>query len=138
MNNEIRNTIKNKIDQGSSLSDIQKHLHDNHNLAISYMDLRLLVADLDEVSWASKEDEQSEDERPNVTEETNGRCIVNVSSIVRPGYLANGDTTFPSGVKTDWFIDQAGRPKLDVKGDIEPTQEDLISFQAELQNLLQG
>lgn len=60
---------------------------------------------------------------------------VEVSKIARQGTALNGNVTFASGVKTDWFVDQSGKLGLE-NATGKPTPEDIQEFQVELQKIL--
>ncbi|MGL4854492.1 MAG: hypothetical protein ACRC37_04490 [Lentisphaeria bacterium] len=133
MNNiEQNQLIASEIAKGTSLSDIQKILLEKANVNITYMDLRLLVADLENLQWQN--DNTIIKEPETLKEEINdGRCHISISDIVNPNYAISGSTTFPSGIQADWWIDHYGRPGLNINGDTEPSPEDLAAFQTELQ-----
>lgn len=58
-----------------------------------------------------------------------------VSKLVRPGTALSGTVKFASGSRADWYVDQTGRLGLEnVRGE-QPTRDDLIAFQDELQKL---
>ena len=139
MNEQERNQlIGTLLNDGVSLSDIQKILNDEHNINLTYMDLRMITSDLETLDWEriepKVEEEPEEEETSDVTAPPEG-CIINVSKIVRPGYMMSGDVTFRSGIVADWFIDQSGRLGLDPKGEEKPEEEELMEFQQELQRI---
>jgi hypothetical protein len=146
---ERNNLIAQLLAEGQSLSDVQKVLKDEHQIQMTYMELRMLALDL-EVNW-KKVDESREDPKainkvidPNADPEpeeagAGGGTQVSVSKVVRPGAVMSGEVTFESGARAEWFLDQLGRLGLNPLGDSEsPSEEDLQEFQVALQEKLQG
>ncbi len=159
MNNQERDAfILSKLNEGVSLSNVQKLLEGN-GVKMTYMELRMLAADL-EVDWqkqdpAKKPEPAAAAKKPADAEppvhdldaaETAaegaagpGRTTVTLSRLVRPGAVMSGDVVFASGAKGDWYLDQRGRLGLNLAKDSpKPTQEDMLDFQDELQRKLSG
>jgi hypothetical protein len=67
-----------------------------------------------------------------------GGVILELDRLVRPGFMASGTVAFSDGVSGKWALDQMGRLMLETpqKG-YKPSQEDVMSFQRELQMQLQ-
>ena len=63
-----------------------------------------------------------------------GKTVVELSPIARPGAVASGTVKFGSGVTADWVLDRTGRIGLDNPTG-SPTQQDVQEFQIELQKL---
>jgi len=62
-----------------------------------------------------------------------------LDQVARPGAMVSGRVTFSDGQVAQWLIDEMGRPSIDPETPgYQPTEEDLMSFQAELGKLLQG
>lgn len=140
MNEQQRNQwIATQLNQGLSLSEIQKQLLEEHQINITYMDLRMLAADLESVDWDARDPKTEEPEADEESTETAesapnpGELQVSISSIVRPGCALSGDVTFPSGIHAEWYVDSMGRLGLDTKGEEQPGPEELVEFQHELQ-----
>ena len=139
MDNKQRDQlIIKRIGEGVSLSDIQKELQQELNLSLTYMELRMLVADLEDIEW-KKDTEEVVDE----SKESEAAAAVlvdsvqvTISKIVRPGYSLNGSVVFPSGIAGEWYVDQRGGLGLDTKDGAQPSQEELVAFQQELQRLV--
>ena len=144
MNTEERNQfIAEKLDEGLSLADIQKLLADEHDVNITYLDLRLIAAELD-VDW-KKQDENRPQTKPAVETDLSKAAgpesgtKITVSKVVRPGASMSGDVEFASGAKAEWFIDAMGRLGLHpAPGSSKPTESDLQEFQVELKKKLTG
>ncbi|MBT3378318.1 MAG: hypothetical protein HN742_11025 [Lentisphaerae bacterium] len=148
MNTEDRNRfIAQKLDEGFSLSDVQKALADEHDVQMTYLDLRLAAADL-EVDWTRhdkvvpepEEDEADAAPEPQAQEAAaTGMTTITVSKLVRPGASMSGDVEFASGAKAEWFVDSMGRLGLNpAPGSGKPTEDDIQEFQIELQRKLTG
>ena len=149
MTDQERNQlIARKLGEGLSLSDVQRLLAQEYGIRMTYLDLRLLAADLP-VDWgpaeAAKKPEPvqatviDEGEDDDEDEASGGRTVVTLSKLVRPGAAMSGDVTFASGAKAEWFVDTMGRLGLNpALGSARPTQDDLRDFQTELQRQLSG
>jgi len=144
MNAERDRFIKEKLDQGISLSEVQKLLDSELGIRMTYLDLRLLAADL-EVNWDKQVKAKTEDEMdiskipPPEDENAEPRTKVTVSKLARPGMAMSGDVEFLSGAKGEWFLDNYGRLGFNpAPGSSQPTEDDLADFQQELQSKLSG
>jgi len=145
MNNQERDKlIAEMLSDGISLSDVQKTLESKHEVKITYMELRMIVADL-KVNWTKLDGEPEPEEDEGEVAELDAELddvnetVVNVSKIVRPGSMMSGDVTFKSGVKAEWYLDQMGRLGLNPADESQkPTEEDIMEFQQKLQEELQG
>jgi hypothetical protein len=136
------------ISKGNSLSDIQKVLKEEHEIQITYMELRLISSDL-EVNWEkvdlanpkpkSKIIDPNASLEGDANEGIGGKTVVTVSKVVRPGTVMSGDVSFKSGATAEWQLDQLGRLGLNPTGNSKkPTETDMQEFQLELQSQLQG
>ena len=151
---EIKKIVASLLNKGVSLSDIQKQLQSEHQVRMTFLDLRMLASEIESVDWskqkadvAAKKAEEKAAEEAKKKEEAKalgdedepaeglGKTVVEVSKLTRPGAIANGSVKFASGAKADWIIDQYGRLGLD-KPVGEPTKDDIKEFQAELQKII--
>jgi hypothetical protein len=127
------------LNQGLSLASVQKALADEHGLKITYFDLRLLAAGL-EVDWKKQDPEPVEEELDGdeeLAESPPPRVQISISKLVRPGAALSGEVTFASGASAEWTVDPMGRLGLNpMNGSEQPTEEDLLEFQTELQQKL--
>ena len=138
---ELYAFIKSQLDQGVTLSDVQKLLEKEHDHRMTYMDLRLISSEL-EVNWQVIDgvpEEPVEEEGSQVVDATVvGETQINVSKLTRPGAMMHGDVTFQSGGTADWHVDSMGRLGLNpTGGSAEPNEEDIADFQEKLQVMLQ-
>jgi hypothetical protein len=140
---ERNQLIARLLHEGNTLAQVQKLLEEEHDVKLTYMDLRLISSDL-EVNWSKFDPPEPEPEpepkaeSDDPDEPTTGQTIINVSKLQRPGAMFSGDVTFKSGVKSEWHVDTMGRLGLNPIGDERPTEEDLQDFQKELQGAVQG
>jgi hypothetical protein len=64
---------------------------------------------------------------------------VTLDQVARPGAMVSGTVTFSDGMKALWLIDEMGRPSIDPdQPGYQPSEADLVTFQAELKGLLDG
>lgn len=133
------------LEDGMSLSDLQKTLETKYGCKLTYMELRLISADL-KVSWKRQDAERAKamalekdlSKAAAQAAETPGATQVTISKLVRPGSVLSGEVTFKSGARAEWFVDQAGRLGLNPIGTAQPDKEDIQDFQVELQKAVQN
>jgi hypothetical protein len=130
-------SLKNLAAQGATMSDLQRHLKDEHGISITYMDTRFLVLDLGiELLEENKEEVNQPAEIPQLVPA--GKVTVTMDSLALPGALVSGKVTFSDGETAVWLLDQMGRFGLDPdKPDYRPGEEDKLEFQNQLRTLLQ-
>ncbi len=145
---------------GDNLSTIQKKLRDQFDVAMTYIDVRFLVDDLNlqlkdppkkvDASDVSKAqptaatapdpDAPPSEDAPLAPAAGPGSVSVTVDSVTLiPGAIASGEVTFSDGVTGKWVIDQQGRPgftKISKPG-YRPTPEDGQVFMQLLEAELQ-
>ena len=159
---EIKRFMAEQLQQGLSLSEIQKLVNDKFKVKMTYMDIRILASELDTIDWkaldpraqaeaAKKAKEEAEAKAaeaaaPGAEAEEDvpgtaaapagqGSTVVELSKIARPGMMLSGTVKFASGSTADWYVDQMGRLGLEnLKGE-KPTPEDVEAFQIELENV---
>ena len=153
----IKRFVAQKLQEGIKLSDIQNLLADELDCRMTFLDLRLLAAELEDVDWSQFDPKEKKAEEapapaaPAADEATSaaepaadsaaeaapaaaGSTVVELSRLSRPGAMAHGTVTFASGVTAEWLIDEMGRLGLDkVSG--QPTEQDIQEFQVELRKL---
>lgn len=149
---------------GDNLSTIQKKLREQFSVALTYMDVRFLVDDLNlQLKDAPKKVDASDvtktqPKAPPAPASGNvppgedgladeaelpagpGGVILDVDSVTLiPGAIASGQVTFSDGVTGKWIIDHQGRPgftEISQPG-YRPTPEDAKSFMNQLETELQ-
>ena len=144
---KIKMFVAQKLQAGVKLTDIQNMLADELNCKMTFLDLRLLAAELEDVDWSQfdPQEKKSEDDAEAAPEadaeaavpaDGDGTTKVEISRLARPGAMMHGTVTFASGASAEWIIDNMGQLGLDkVQG--QPTQDDLMAFQTELRKMLQ-
>lgn len=153
--------VKDALNNGASISDIQKLLAEKFSISMTFMETRFLLDDLDlELKSAPepKKDEnlsgddgldiskvpetpkaESAADAPQGEGQSSGEVEVSLSQIQRPGFMASGTVRFSDGVSAEWGLDNAGR--LTLGGpipDYRPPDADIPVFQSKLYELLQG
>ena len=135
----IKAKIAKWLAEGETLSNIQNLLKED-GCSITFMELRILAAELESVDWtrqdppapAAEEPETAPAESAAPAENAPAKTTVEVNRVVRPGALAEGTVLFASGASATWVVDQFQRLGLEkVTG--EPTEQDIREFQEELQ-----
>jgi hypothetical protein len=137
---DIQKLIAKLLDEGHSLSDIQTILNKEHGEKMTFMDLRIMASEIESIDWTKDEepdDEPDKDEKESDTQDNEGKTVVEISKLQRPGVALSGSVKFASGASADWVLDQMGRLGFE-KTDGEPTKEDLKEFQEELQRTVGG
>ena len=136
------------MSEGCSLSEVHKQLAEEYDISLTYLDLRLIAAEL-EVDWQKQDQKKQEEAKAEAAKDLSqqpeepaapaGGTTVTVSKVVRPGASISGDVQFASGAKAEWFVDAMGRLGLNPEpGSSKPTEDDLREFQMELQRKLSG
>ncbi|MDD5596724.1 MAG: hypothetical protein PHV82_02190 [Victivallaceae bacterium] len=141
--NDIKKFMAQKLGEGLSLAEIQKLIEEKFNKRMTFLDIRLMASALDTVDWEkeaarekaeAEKDPETADKPEKDTADKKGKCVVELSKLVKPGAVAHGSVKFPSGVSGNWVLDQMGRLGME-KNTGEPTEADLKAFQKELQKL---
>ena len=133
-----RASISKWIEEGASLSDIQKRLKEEFQLSLTYLETRLLADDL---KLRLKEPERPIEPPPLPTPDKaasapGGKVSVTIDQITRPGAMVSGRTTFSDGQSAEWYLDQTGRLGLNPSTPgYRPSQQDVMDFQIELEKL---
>ncbi|MFO7820453.1 MAG: hypothetical protein R6V56_00100 [Lentisphaeria bacterium] len=144
---QIRKIVKANLNEGKSLSEVQRILADEHDVNMTYFDLRMMAADL-KVKWDKQEDKKTvteasaekllDEQQPQQPEGGSGTQVT-VDKVTRPDALMSGTVKFKSGASGKWFIDHSHQLGLAPdSGSGEPTQDDVVEFQKELQKVVRG
>lgn len=166
LTDEQKNSVRQWLEEGASVADVQNRLSDEFKVSMTYMDVRFLLDDLkatpvdpaeeqpeapDEPTAEAPpevEDTPTEEPKPVDAEaelvpddapagEGGGKATVTIDEIVRPGAMASGKVTFSDNKTCTWYIDQFGRPGLvPPEEGYQPKQEDIMAFQQELHSVL--
>ncbi len=112
------------VNEGLSLSDVQKRLSSEFGISMTYMDVRFLVDDLDLTLADKTPPEPPAAPAADAPEQGNtaptpapadpaapaaGSVKVTVDPIQRPGVLVGGSVSFSDGQTAQWMMDESGR-----------------------------
>jgi hypothetical protein len=146
--------VRQWIDQGLKVAEIQTRLADELGIRLTYMDARLLLDDLRLRPKDAPPPVKSSGtvltstaappvgkavgaSAPGEPAAAGGKVAVTVDDIARPGALVSGKVTFRDGQGADWQLDQFGRlAVVPRKAGYKPTQSDVADFQSELDSIL--
>lgn len=140
LNEEQKNKVAEWIEAGLSLSDIQDKMGAQWNLRMTYMEARMLVADLQllpkdlAVPAAEKSPEPSPTSELSEEEGAQplapGAVSVTTDTLARPGAMISGRVTFSDGLTGMWHLDQFGRFNLmPPTPGYKPSEEDIQKIQ---------
>lgn len=150
-------SVKSWVEEGAGLAEVQRRLESEFSLKMTFLDTRFLVDDLKlSIHSAEPEKKPEEESEPESTPspsglvdesgqlaggspaaEGDGAVAVSLDEIAVPGTMVSGKVSFSDGVSARWFLDEGGRLGID-GGDpnYRPSDEDLVTFQGELQKLM--
>ncbi|RKX30111.1 MAG: hypothetical protein DRP71_15605 [Verrucomicrobia bacterium] len=157
---EHKDAVSHWITDGASIAEVQKRLKDDFKIALTYMEARFLIDDLDLSLKDSEKASIHTDLGVGVGADASqpppsapaagpadvidlepagtGSVSVEVDKITRPGMVVSGDVVFSDGVKATWGLDQMGRLALDPgQSGYQPSAEDIEVFQQALSKQLQ-
>ena len=143
---KIKEIVAEKLNDGLKLNEIQKLLEDEHDVRMTYLDLRMLAAEV-EVDWTKQDppppEPADEDDEPDIEEaelvEPPSQVKVTVSKIARTDAAISGNYECPSGARGEWIVDHYGRPgMIPVEGTPKPTEDEMKQFQEALVSQLQS
>lgn len=149
---------------GMGLDEIQKRIASEFGVKISYLDLRLMVAELPQPEEKPAEPEKPEEpeesanpeypenqeepdypepaedqEPPSDSDAIGGEVSVDMDALTIPGTIASGTATFSDGTTGKWYLDQMGRLGMaELPAGYRPSQPDATAFQAKLVELLRS
>ncbi len=147
LTDEQKTAVKQWLEAGAGLSEVQKRLREEFEVSLTYLDTRLLVDDLKLMP------KDPEPEPPPVAEDVPppaaaeppplppaadgaGSVRVTIDQIMKPGTMISGRVTFSDGENAAWYMDQSGRLGLDPSTiGYRPNERDVLAFQVELQRL---
>jgi hypothetical protein len=141
--------VKEWVAEGAQMADLQKRLKDDFGFNVTYMDTRFLSLDLALNFQVGEEESEGPNDIENLEaqEEVDLEPLVQdretvtvtLDQVARPSAMVSGTVTFSDGMKALWLIDEMGRPSIDPdQPGYQPSEADLVSFQAELKGLLDG
>ncbi|MCS7337351.1 MAG: hypothetical protein NZ739_03825 [Verrucomicrobiae bacterium] len=129
------------VASGKKLSEIQDLLAREFGLRLTYMEVRLLLAELNlvpqepEPPAEAKEVKPAEPEPARPAQQTGVK--VTVDELAQPGALLSGKVTFSDGARATWYLDQFGRlGVVPEKQGYRPSATDMEQFQLALESEL--
>jgi hypothetical protein len=157
---EQKETISQWVADGAAIADVQKRLNEEFEFALTYMEARFLIDDLDlnlkdsEIVFDNTDlgtgvaatDSHPPPQEPqtgpadalDLEPVGTGSVSIEVDTICRPGMVVSGSVIFSDGVKATWALDQMGRLALDPgQSGYQPSAEDIENFQKKLSKQLQ-
>ncbi len=143
--NELKALVGGYLHSGKTLNEIHKILVEEYKVKMTFMDLRILSAELEDMDWSIfdpkkpevKEEEVSEAEA--VEGEMESGTIVELHKVQRPGAMVSGSVVFLSGIKGEWYLDRQGSLGLNLDDETrQPDENDMRDFQMTLRRMLQG
>lgn len=139
------------VGEGLSLAQIQTKISEEFGVAMTYMDVRFLVDDLNlelqdapepekKNPTAPAADESVPADAPAPAEDTaadtqvpaDGGVSLSVDAVQMPGVLASGDVAFSDGARGKWFYDARGLGLDGFPQGYRPPQADIADFQRKL------
>jgi hypothetical protein len=144
LTDEQKQVVSQWVTEGESIAKIQNLLKEHFNVGLTYMDVRFLVDDLGVVykdsNETTEEEDKEESKAEDAVEDTNDLAgvTVDVDAVIRPGSLVSGTVRFSDGASLGWQLTSTGQLGL-IPGDdpgYRPSNEDLQSFQTQLQEVL--
>jgi hypothetical protein len=154
--------VRKWLEEGLKLSDIQKRLASELGVHLTYMEVRLLVSDLqvmpkdaeppppppapapaagqpdeNQADAGSAETELEEEDQAEAPAGT-GNVSVSLDTVAMPGAALSGKVTFSDGQKAQWYLDQYGRLGIaPANKGYRPSPTDIQAFQMRLQQELE-
>ena len=131
-------TVAQWVSEGASLSNIQTRLSSELGIAMTFLDVRFLVDDLNLTLHEKEEPKKVDvDKVESLVAEPAaapvGGVRVEVDAITRPGVMVSGNVTFSDAQVADWYLDMEGRPGLAPRTPgYRPNQTDIVDFQTKL------
>ncbi len=165
LSEEQKSTVRAWVAEGTSLSAIQTRIKSEFDQSVTYMDVRMLVSELEVAIPEPPEPEPvvppaetpaatlgaGPGPGPNPAAPANaspdltgkapaaGNVTVTVDEITPPHAVISGKVTFSDGVKADWYLDEMGRLGLNASTPgYRPSEPDVITFQKELQRVVRS
>ncbi len=146
---EIKQIVGKHLNEGQTLNEIHKILAEEHKVKMTFMELRILSTELEDMDWSKfdpkkeepeeAEEAEEEGEVKEVAGEVESGTQIEMNKVQPPGAMMSGSVVFLSGVRGQWVIDQYGSLDLGLEDENQqPTKEDMEDFQITLRNKLQG
>jgi len=152
LNTDQKRAVAGWVNEGLSLSAVQKRIAADFGIAMTYMEVRFLVDDLDLTLKNKEEPKPAEppadaalpgdvvdpgvppaDVAPEPPAPGASRLTLTVDPIQRPGVLVGGTVTFSDGKNGQWQMDQYGQLGfVPPEPGYKPSADDVARFQVVL------
>lgn len=141
LNESQKKQVADWVASGLKLSEIQERLATEFGLRLTYMEVRLLLADLNLMLKETEPppgEKQPKQDKPEPTQPAQtGGVNVTVDQLAQPGALISGKVTFSDGQRASWYLDQLGRlGVIPEKQGYRPSAADMERFQLSLESEL--
>ena len=137
---ELRTLVEALREEDKSLNEILDVLHKEHKVRITFLELRMLVAEI-EKSEPVKKPRKKEKERDETLADEPAADLgtqVTIDQIMQPGAQLSGSANLQSGAKIKWSVDAMRRLNVSLEpGSSQPTEQDIRQFQQALGQKLQ-
>jgi len=141
---EQKQRVREWIEEGLQPFEIQQRLEEEFGLHLTYMEVKLLLSELnltpkDRVEEKQKSEPQAESESPAETKEGEGlgTVTVTIDEVTRPGAIVSGRVRFRDGKEAAWYLDQYGRLGLiPPEPGYRPSADEVTEFQRALEQEL--
>lgn len=139
LTDEQKAAVAGWLEEGASLSDVQKRLETEFGVRMTYMDLRFLIDDLNlEVKTERPQFDDHSPAQAGGGQAAPGKVSVTLDKVSRPDALVSGRVTFSDGESAQWHLDQMGRLAMNPSTPgYQPSQADLQEFQNELRGAVE-
>lgn len=155
LTDEQKTQVRKWLEEGLQLAEIQSRLESEFGIRTTYMDVKLLVSDLQVLP---KDPESPDREGKKAAQmgavaekgvaggkgaggegEKRGRVGLSVTmdEIARPGAVVSGSVTFSDGKTAEWYVDEYGQLGIaPAERGYRPTEADMREFQIALEKEL--
>jgi hypothetical protein len=157
LNDAQKQTVAKWIEQGLKVAEVQKRLAAEFGLRLTFLDVKLLIGDLDLVPRDQPEKPPARPEAPakgappppekavqpakpapETAESQPAKGVaVTVDELPQPGAIASGGVTFSDGMTATWYVDELGQlGVMTQQKDYRPSAADFEQFQNALEQAL--
>lgn len=144
LNREQKEALVSWLKDGLTLSKLQKKMVASFSLHITYMELRLLLDDLNidlkeyEVEKPSQKT-SSHNSLESIGQNSSSGVSVYVEKIARPGALISGTVTFSDEKSIEWQLDSIGQLGLiSADQEYQPPGDDMPIFEEKIKEAIRN
>ena len=143
-NDERKVIVRQLLQEGRTLSQIQDYLRKEKGDSIMYMELRMLLSEIPDAKLPEKEFSKPvlPPPAPTAAGTPDGapasKLSISMDQMPAPGSMISGYARFSSGAKAHWFVNETGQLGMEPElGTGKPTPADMQEFTTELRRMLQ-